>query len=304
MKNILIIGLGSIAKKHIKVLIEIDKTFCFYALRSSKNSKPYELVNDIYRFEELKNYNFDFAIISSPSVFHLKDLKRLSKLNIPLFVEKPLVTSKDQLLELQSIKFKNFVYVAHNIRFHSLVNILKSYLNSNPSYIYEINIYCGSFLPEWRKEYNSECYSYKEKMGGGVHLDLIHEPDYLIYLFGNPIKSKRIFSKISQIDGDSIDYCNLTFTYESYFANIILNYYRKDVKRTLEIVREKDTLKLDFVNQEIINLVDGQKIYSSKEDLMYNSYVDQMTYFLKCITKKSNKSNNLKESIQTLKLVL
>ena len=63
MKNILIIGLGSIAKKHIKVLIEIDKTFCFYALRSSKNSKPYELVNDIYRFEELKNYNFDFAII-------------------------------------------------------------------------------------------------------------------------------------------------------------------------------------------------------------------------------------------------
>ena len=40
---------------------------------------------------KVAEYNFDFSIVSSPSSLHLKHIEKLSKYNLPVFVEKPLV---------------------------------------------------------------------------------------------------------------------------------------------------------------------------------------------------------------------
>ena len=49
--KILIIGLGSIAKKHITILKEINSEFKFYALRSSKSSTTWNDVINIYEID-------------------------------------------------------------------------------------------------------------------------------------------------------------------------------------------------------------------------------------------------------------
>ena len=38
-----------------------------------------------------------------------------------------------------------------------------------------------------------------------MHLDLIHEIDYLTYLFGMPEKSQHYLSRVSSLEIDSID---------------------------------------------------------------------------------------------------
>ena len=88
--KILIIGLGSIGKRHIKIIKELNINSELYALRSSRSNKSMENVENLYSWDEVKSHNFTFAIISSPSALHFKHIAALSKINIPIFVEKPL----------------------------------------------------------------------------------------------------------------------------------------------------------------------------------------------------------------------
>ena len=82
--RVLIFGLGSIAKKHIRVLKEINPKIEIYALRSSIDSKKQKDIMNIYNWNNLINYNFSFIIISSPSFNHLEDLIKAQKLKIGL----------------------------------------------------------------------------------------------------------------------------------------------------------------------------------------------------------------------------
>ena len=46
--KVLIVGLGSIAKKHITALKSIDPTIEIYALRSSKYAETFDNISNLY----------------------------------------------------------------------------------------------------------------------------------------------------------------------------------------------------------------------------------------------------------------
>lgn len=305
MIKVLIIGLGSIALKHIQVLRKIENTIEIYALRSSKKSKKYKNIIDLYSFDVVKKLKFNFAIISSPTIKHWEDIKRLSTLNIPLMVEKPIFYNMEQINSFERMKNKPMIYVACNFRFHPLVNFVKKYLERNPSNINEVTAYCGSYLPDWRpnKDYRT-IYSANKKLGGGVHLDLIHEPDYLIYLLGHPLSVDKKHRKVSNLEIDTFDSAAYFFEYKDFQAQIKLNYYRKDTKRTLEIVRENDTIKVDFINNSVKELVSGGTLFRDENYSIYDSYRDQMQYFISCIKENKEPMNSAKEAIKILKTIL
>ena len=304
--KVLIIGLGSIANKHICILREINPKIEIYALRSSHESKKYKNVKNLYNWDNLINYNFSFIIISSPSFNHLDDLIKAQKLKIPIMIEKPLFISLEQIQKFDNLKFKsNLCYVACNFRFHPLIIFLKDFLRNNKFKINEINVYCGSFLPDWRKDKDySKVYSSYKEMGGGVHLDLIHEIDYLVYLFGLPDNWNILNKKVSNLNIDSVDYSNIFLDYKNFCAQITLNYFRKDYKRTLEIVFEDRSLLLDFRLNKIFDLSDNKIIYEYDDLSIYYTYKKQMNYFLKCIKINKIPMNSIKEASSILKLIL
>ncbi len=304
--KVLIIGLGSIAQKHIHVLREIEPNVEIYALRSSINSKNQEGITDLYTLEEIVKYDFHFVLISSPSIIHLQNIRDVLSLQIPIMVEKPLFVSIDQIHDFEKeIGFSPFIYVACNFRFHPLIKFIRNYLKQEPSKINEVTAYCGSYLPNWRPNQDyRQVYSARNELGGGVHLDLIHEPDYLVYLFGLPIKSTNNHRKVSNLEIDTYDSSYYLFEYESFQAQICLNYFRKDTKRTLEIVREKDTLLVDFIKGEVIDLSQKKPLFKENEKSIYTTYLKQMEYFLSCIKNKKAPMNSAKEAIDVLKSIL
>lgn len=303
--KILIVGLGSIARKHINSLKKLNYNFEIFALRSNAGSKIENDVINIYEIDEI-TFSIDFAIISNPTNLHYKFIEILAKKNVPLFIEKPplhsLLNSK-KLIDL--IEGRNLInYVAFNLRFHPCILYVKENILNKKLRINELNVYCGSYLPDWRPKQNfRESYSSNPKMGGGVHLDLIHEIDYITWLFGFPEKTSGVFRNNSSLKIDSIDYANYIFEYKFFTASIILNYYRKKVKREFEIITDKEIYTIDLIKNSVIN-ISGDCLYEAKSFEINDTYTLQLEYFINCLKTNKNTMNTLKSSLRNLKLSL
>ena len=303
--NILIVGLGSIAKKHVQALRLLKIEAKLFALRSTQNSIKTPGIENIYTTEKL-SIPFDFVIISNPTYLHYEYIKKFAKLGVPLFVEKPFVHNLDNVNELLKLiqKKKLMTYVACNLRFHPCITFLKNKLDLKLLKINEVNIYCGSYLPEWRpgKDYKT-IYSANADMGGGVHLDLFHELDYATWLFGLPAKSHSVLRNVSSLNINTIDYANYILEYESFTTSIILNYFRKKAKREIEIVFENKTWTIDLINHSIKD--DNESVlFEAKGFDIQETYNLQLDYFINCLKQSKLPMNNINESADTLNILL
>lgn len=288
-----IIGLGSIARKHIGALREIDPQVEIFALRHSADGSRYEHVSDVYTAEAFLSKNPDFIVISNPTSEHLKTVTWLSQYDIPLFIEKPLFDSSAVCPEVRQKS-----YVACNLRFLDSIQFLKKHLQGRR--INEVNAYCGSYLPQWRPGTDwRACYSANKSMGGGVHLDLIHEIDYVCWLFGIPDNVTKICRNVSSLNIDSADYANYLFEYRDFTASVILNYYRRDYKRTLEIVFEDDTWLVDLQKNRITGPND-EIVFESRQRIN-DTYTRQMKFFLNHLLS-SERFNDIEEAYRILKI--
>ncbi|MEL0008984.1 MAG: Gfo/Idh/MocA family oxidoreductase [Flammeovirgaceae bacterium] len=302
--NILIVGLGTIAKKHIEALRLLNIEANLYALRSTKNPTNILGVKNIYSNEQL-SIQFDFVIISNPTHLHYKIIKNFATHGTPLFIEKPFVHTLDNIDNLLKLVKKNnlITYVACNLRFHPCIIYLKNKLDFKFSKINEVNVYCGSYLPDWRpsKDFRAT-YSANKKMGGGVHLDLFHEFDYTTWLFGLPKKSKSVLRNVSSLNIDAFDYANYILEYDSFTTSIILNYFRKKPKREIEIVFEDKTWTIDLIHHTIKD--DGIILFEASEFKIEDTYYLQLNYFINCLKQSKLPMNDIKESSEILKIVL
>jgi predicted dehydrogenase len=300
--KVLIVGLGSIANKHIKVLRTLYSPVEIFAFRSRNSKNNEDGVISIYDISEI-TADFDFAIISNPSSLHYSTIESLITFGFPLFVEKPVLGSTknaDHLIKLikdHSVK----TYVACNLRFHPAIEFMKTVFETRKPL--EYTAYCGSYLPEWRPEQDyRKSYSASKDLGGGVHLDLIHEIDYTIYLLGQPKNVLQYLGKKSDLEINTPDVAHYVFEYESSSAFITLNYYRTDTKRTIECVWKDDTWSVDLINNTIVN--SKNEIVFKEDFQMLDTYKKQMKYFLQCIQENTEPMNNIEEAIRIMKTYL
>ena len=302
--NVLILGLGAIADKHITALMQIDKEIQLFALRSTHPASTHPNVKNLYSADDLNRYDFDFAIISSPTAIHKESINALKAFNSPLFIEKPLShTLEISEVVNEIVECKRKTYIACNLRFLESLEFVKKMIQTDDKRINEVNIYCGSYLPEWRKQSDfRKIYSAIPELGGGVHLDLIHELDYLYWMFGMPNHVKRTFSKKSTLDLEAFDYANYCIEYPSFYANVVLNYYRRDTKRTFEIVFEDRTIEVDLLKNRVIS--NGEILFSSTQ-LVLDTYKAQMNYFIQnTVINNQNSFNTIEDAYHVLQICL
>jgi len=307
MMNILIIGLGSIAKKHIVALRSLNMDVEIYALRSGIAQEDIEGVTNIYNLNDLIA-SIDFAIISNPTNLHAQYIRDLSERGIPLFIEKPPLANLREGEELnKKIEGSDgMTYVACNLRFHPCIEFLNRFVLENPDRrINEVNVYCGSYLPDWRpgQDYK-RIYSANPEMGGGVHLDLFHELDYIHWIFGKPCSVCCIKTSKSSLNIKSFDYANYVLDYNQFTISVILNYFRRDSKRSIEILFQDETWSIDLLKNSIVSSTGEIVYYSDNNFVIGDTYKAQMEYFINCLVNNQKPMNSFTESLETLKTCL
>ncbi|MDE6340672.1 MAG: Gfo/Idh/MocA family oxidoreductase, partial [Muribaculaceae bacterium] len=219
--NILIVGLGSIAKKHIAAIRGLVPEASIFALRSSRYAEEIDGIVNLYSLENI-GIGFDFAIISNPTSMHAETINELVGLKIPLFIEKPVFGELDHEDIIEKVNSAGVLnYVACNMRFLESVRFLHDYIKTHPEKrVNEVNVYCGSYLPDWRPGIDyRKCYSAIPELGGGVNIDLIHEIDYIYWIFGRPEESIRICRNVSSLGIRADDYANYVLMYPEFAAS-------------------------------------------------------------------------------------
>lgn len=302
--NVLIVGLGSIARKHIAALRKIVPDITIYGLRSSKSAKDVEHVVSIYDPKELPQ-NIDFAIISNPTSLHGQAIEQLLDLKIPLFIEKPVFEKlgyEALIARINDAHIPN--YVACNLRFLDCIRYLHDYLRENPDCrINEVDVYCGSYLPDWRPGTDfRKCYSAIPELGGGVNIDLIHDIDYTYWIFGKPQKSFGFCRNVSSLNIRAFDYAHFSLLYPTFTASITLNYYRRDYRRTIEILFDDGTWTVDL-SKNLITDQDKQIIFEGRNKPI-DTYTAQLEYFIKSIKNHSAIENDVNMAYEVLNICL
>ena len=257
-RKILIIGLGSIGKRHLKNIISLG--YENITLIRRKNISIKEFPNfKIYTSiaDACKVNSFDTAIIATPTSNHFKDFLEISKYKIKnVYIEKPISFSIEEAKKIEEITNKLNLNVVIGFDLHFDLGLLKVKDLLSKKIIGKVCAFhaeVGQYLPDWRPhEDYREGMSAKKDLGGGVMLDLIHEFDYINWLLG-PIKN--IFGKnnhISSLEIETEDVSiNLAETTNGILGTISLDYLQKELSRTCKIIGDKGTIIWNYKDSKV-----------------------------------------------------
>ena len=262
--NGIVIGYGSIGKRHTKNLIELG---CNIRTVDIDEIDNIDLI--------LQKNNFDFGFVCSPTNLHLEHILKLVENEIPFFCETPLYAKKD--LDIINkirilIKEKNLInMIGCNLRFHPTIMFNRP--NSN---IKEIEVFFGYDLKKWHNDgKHLELYSANKSMGGGVLLDVIHEFDYLYHWFGNIKNIEVVVDKTSDVTVDTEDTADANIEFlNGTKAKVHVDYLQDNYTRYFKFDENKYDVKPDD-----------------------NSYKEEVKYFLKNIDNNKKCMNSFEEAI-------
>lgn len=303
IKKILFFGLGSIGTRHLK-LLKKNYDFEIYAYRSKKENPINDIVN-IYNLNEALQVNPDIVFITNPTHLHIKTAISCLKAGITnIFIEKPLSNTLDDLdiFLRETERIGALVYIGYNMRYSPILIRLKNLVKKREKSIFYAETLCSSFLPSWRSERDyRETYSSKKEQGGGVILDLSHEFDYNEWLFGKIKSINGVYGKISKLDINSEDMCDVIVRFEKkMIAKIHLNYFGHKDERLVKIFTPSEEIIADLINKEIIIINEqGKKIETFSFELNY-LYEQQQKYFLDGVETQSKEISNLKDAKELL----
>jgi len=312
--KILIIGFGSIAKRHINNLIHnINCEIIVYSRRKNIRFLDHKKINVLNSLEKCLLEKPDVAFITNETAFHIPMAIKMAKSGLDLFIEKPLSNSTNGIKTLQKIvKQKKLVtQMGCNLRFHKCIIKIRQLINQKKiGRVISIQSENGSYLPDWHThEDYRKGYASDRQLGGGIILTMIHDIDYLYWIFGNPKSIFSVSGKFSDLDISAEDYCSSIIEFKNNItAELHLDFFQRPEFRGCKIKGTKGVIYWNSDKNEIRLFKHRKKIWevvlALKKFQRNEMYIDEIIHFLKCVKNRKQTINNLDEGIKTMKIAL
>lgn len=310
-KSVLVIGSGSIAKKHIINLISLN--FNVYILIKGLHTKKnlqFTKSKKIFFITSLKDIadKIDFAIIATSSNKHLNFIKKLALKKINIFCEKPIFLNLKNVDKIRSVLKQNKIIFSTNyqLQSHDLYRyIKKNILKKN---IVSVSLKVGQNLKNWRAIGPSQhSYYLDKKKGGGVIFELIHEVNLINNLFGKIVS-------INTLKKNSYDFNNIEDIAISVFRtdhNIYGTLYQDMISiksfREIEIICKNKNYLFDLLSNKVkIYYQNKSKIINYKKNQAKQMHLLKKNILNFCL-KIKNKNFSLTDfdnSLDDLKVCL
>jgi predicted dehydrogenase len=312
-KRMLICGLGSIGRRHLRLLRKEHPLLEIAVFRSGigPSCTEVELADHIFTdLGDAIDWGSDAAVIASPAPFHLQQALPLAREGIPLLIEKPVGTgleSGEAWRELCLLEQQLPISVAYVLRHDPCAEFVRHKLRSQClGRLIDVDFYCGSWLPDWRPDLDyRNSVSARSDLGGGVLMELSHELDLANWLFGKLTLEYALLqqSGLLAIDVEDVAVLVARDPHDT-CVTIRLNFCTHPSRRVLSVRGQQGELIWDLISHEVRSSTDGQpdQIFRSSTGAD-DRYRLQLQNFFACLTGKEAPKCSLGEGLSVLALV-
>lgn len=298
LERLLIVGLGSIGTRHARVAREVAPRVQIVAWRrpESMGQAPAEVDACVTSLQAALEFQPQAAVIASPASRHLDAALALADAGVHLLVEKPISHSAAGVAGLIDVCRARRVTLmtGYNLRFlPSLAQFRTLLVERRVGRVMSVRAEIGQFLPAWRPgtDYRASV-SASVELGGGVLLELSHEIDYLIWLFGNVNWVSAITRRQSDLEIDVDDTAHLTLGFAAsrgeppVVASLNMDFIRQDTTRMCTAIGENGTLRWNALAGSVELFEPGAGAWSTlfaQSVTRDESYVSEWRHFLSCM---------------------
>lgn len=328
--KILMIGLGSIGQRHlrnIKRVLGEEAEILAYRVRGLQRtfSDTMQIRDKVSLEEEYHIRSFaslteallekpELAFITNPTNMHIPCAIQCAKAGCHLFLEKPISDSLEGIDELQKaaqdagIK----IFVGYQNRFHPAICAVKEVLEAGSlGKILSVHSVVGERLTTMHTyEDYKETYMARKDMGGGVVTNqLVHEMDYLYYLFGKPVSVYALGGTIGNLGIDVEDNCDALFLMENGTERVAVNvhadFYQSPPSRFIKVIGEKGQIQADLINGTVTKTVSDVTEHIAFTEFVRNDmFIEELKLFLSCVKEGGKEAITLEDGIVSLKMAM
>ena len=301
INRILIVGYGSIGKRHLR----LARQFFPYAdirllLHQATRDVP-ELANGcMANTDDAVAFAPQMAVIANPAPYHLHVAQTLAQIGVHLLIEKPLSDTTAGVAQLlQTCQAQGIVLLTgYNLRYlPSLQRFRDLLFDGLIGKVISVRCEIGQYLPAWRPDADyRQSVSARSTLGGGALLELSHEIDYLRWLFGEVDWVRATLSRQSDLELDVEDTVHLILgflpSYEGrqLIGSLTLDFIRRDTTRLCTAIGSKGSLRWNGITGRV-------SIYQSNGNCWVElfhyrqhrdeSYIAEWQNFITCVTSQA-----------------
>lgn len=325
--KVLMIGLGSIGQRHLRNIRRLygdSAEIIAYRVRGLKTtfSDTMQIRENVDMEKEYNIRTFtdvsealaqkpDVAFICNITSAHIPCALEAARASCHLFLEKPISNTLEGIEDLIKIidEKRIKVFVGFQNRYNPAILKLKECLDEQViGNIISVHAEVGERLSTMHSyEDYKTTYMARSDMGGGVILNqMIHEIDYLRYLFGNP---ENVFaigsSKGNNLDIDVDDCCDAILSFGGIPVSLHADFYQYPSSRYISVVGSKGKLKADIIHNRVTLCV-GDKISEIEfENFTRNDmFIEELKRFFECIEKSTVPDITIEDGVKALKIAL
>ena len=315
----LIVGLGSMGKRRIRLLKGIDPSIEIIGVDTWDERRA--------QVEEMGHKTFtsiadaaaekpDVAFVCTAPLSHYAILKELLTYKINSFTELNLV--KDGYEELMELAKANdtVLFLSSTMLYRGEINFIldevKKY-DKPVSYIYHI----GQYLPDWHPWESYKNFFVGNKRTNGCREIFGIEMPWLIEAFGKVTDVYSVSNKVTDLDIDFDDRYFVTLTHESGARGVLsVDVVCPKAVRNLEVYGEglhlfwegnpkalwkfnNDTKEKEFINTYVTFEHDSR--YS--DNIVENAYVDEMQNFLNVVKGTETAKYSFEKDLYTISVM-
>lgn len=250
--SVLVVGSGSIATRHARVLRSLGVRSVANYSRSGRELRSEDM--RVYHLPNLQKSSsrYDLAVICSATQNHVDDLIELEDKASKILVEKPVSGSLVDLTRLNREFMNPNVYVSFPLRFTKSFWRFRSAILDMAAPPTSVYAESRSWLPDWRPSRNHLRGYWNLDGSGGVLLELIHEFDYVNDIFG-PMRGLTIDDSSTGILGlrvpESID--ALSNGTNDATISIHLDFCSRESSRFALVSGESETVRWDLIENSV-----------------------------------------------------
>jgi predicted dehydrogenase len=296
--RVLIVGLGSIGRRHASIARELLPEAEIMVLRHERCGDLAGTGIDrcVTSIAEAVRFGPQVAVIANPASHHLAVALPLAEAGVPLLVEKPLSHSAvgvAELIELCRQRAQVFM-TGYNLRFHpSLQEFRRLVCEGAVGRILSVRAEAGQYLPTWRQDADYRIgVSARAELGGGVLLELSHEIDYLSWCFGDVAWVSAVLAQVSDLEIDVEDVAYLTLGFlgsgdrRGAVATLSIDFIRHDAARCCVAIGDRGTLRWSAAAGTVEQFDDAvwRTVFLRRPE-RDDSYREEWRQFLDCVRK-------------------